>query len=404
MADSKTSVALSAHLGELPRRFLALVESSIGDGTFVRLVVSNPVNSAEPARKLFFRLVALKSGLCLSLVKRRETSDLTSNQPVPEMLRWLEEQLAGGYRSALLCTTHADWQWTLPHDKPATLIRHKPSSHEVPGTSHDQVRERLVAAPNNPWLVELGVAGPDGRPREKMASKLKQIERYTEILSHLAREENWGAKEEWTLGDFGCGKGYLTFATWSCFTQVLKRKVSVLGVEQRSDLVAAANGVAVKLRAAGLRFVQGTIQDCSLPKLDAVVALHACDTATDHAIGRGIQSGARWILLSPCCQKELRKSLKHPSPLAPLLRHGILEERLSEWLTDGLRALYLEWAGYRTKVFEFVHAEHTSKNIMISAVRAHEPFSNPLIAEQIRTLKTDFGLGAITLDQWAPLP
>ncbi len=404
MPDSNAAVVLSTKPGETLGQFLTHVENSIRDEMFVRLVISNPIKSSERARKVFLRLVSLKSGLCLSIVKRCEDRDLTSNQPVPGALRWLEGQLGTGYRSALLCTTRADWQWSLPADKPASLIRHKPSSHEVPQKSHDQLRERLIAPPESPWLVELGVASPDGRPRERMASKLKQIERYTEILSHIGREENWGETEEWTVGDFGCGKGYLTFAAWSCFSQVLKRKVSVVGVEQRADLVAASNTLASKLGAASLRFVQGTIQDCSLPRLDAVVALHACDVATDHAIGRGLEAGARWILLAPCCQKELRKQLHHPDALAPLLRHGILEERLAEWLTDGLRALYLEWAGYRTKVFEFVDAEHTSKNIMISAVRMHEPFSNPAIAEQIQKLKQDFRLGTLALDRWAPLP
>ena len=386
------------------RQFVDKVRASILDDTFVRLVLSAPMDASAPAKKVTFRLVSLKSGPCISIVRRRGTQDLTSNQSIPEGLAWLEEQLAGGYRNALLWTIRADWQWSQPDGRSPRLIRHKPSSPQAPPRSHDRSRERLVTASNDPWLVELGIVCPDGRPRERMGSKLKQIERYTEILSHIGREESWGEREAWSLGDFGCGKGYLTFAAWSCFTNVLGRKISVVGVEQRASLVETANAIATQIGASTLRFVQGDIENCGLPGLDAVVALHACDTGTDHAIGRGLQAGARWILLAPCCHKELRQQLRHPVELAPLLRHGILEERLGEWLTDGLRALYLEWAGYRTKVFEFIDAEHTSKNIMISAVRSATPFSNPRVADQIRILKQKFGLGTTVLDRWAPLP
>ena len=154
--------------------------------------------------------------------------------------------------------------------------------------------------------------------------------------------------------------------------------------------------------AAGLEFVSGTIERALLPHLDGLIALHACNTATDDAIRRGIELGARLIVVAPCCHKEIRPQLGKPEPFAAVLRHGLMEERMAEWLTDGLRALFLEWAGYRPKVMEFVGSEHTPKNLMIAAVREHEPFSDVQARQRILELKQHFGIKAHALDPLLP--
>ncbi len=199
----------------------------------------------------------------------------------------------------------------------------------------------------------------------------------------------------------GCGKGYLTFGAWHLFQRIWKQSVRVIGVEARDDLVKATNQLAQQIRADGLEFISGTIQSARLPPVDALIALHACNTATDDAIRRGIELGAKLIVVAPCCHKELRSQLGKPEPLAPVLRHGLMEERMAGWLTDGLRALFLEWAGYRTKVFEFVASEHTPKNLMIAAVREREPFSDEAAKKRIEELKRFFGIEHHALDPFA---
>jgi hypothetical protein len=197
----------------------------------------------------------------------------------------------------------------------------------------------------------------------------------------------------------GCGKGYLTFGAWHLFRRVWKQPIHVLGVEARPELVASTNKLARQLQADGLEFVSGDIAAAKLPQVDALIALHACNTATDDAIRRGIELGAKLIVVAPCCHKELRPQLGGPEPLAPVLQHGVMEERMAEWLTDGLRALFLEWAGYRTKLMEFIASEHTPKNLMLAAIREREPFVDIAARKRIEDLKAWFGIQHHALDR-----
>jgi hypothetical protein len=144
--------------------------------------------------------------------------------------------------------------------------------------------------------------------------------------------------------------------------------------------------------------VRGEIASVKLEQVDALIALHACNTATDDAIRRGIGLGAKLIVVAPCCHQEIRPQLGRPEPLASVLRHGIMAERMAEWATDGLRALFLEWAGCRTKLMEFIGGEHTPKNLMIAAVREREPFDDETIQAQIIALKQFLGIKQHALD------
>jgi len=348
-------------------RFWQLFAQSCADGSFVRLIFSSGRNATGP-QKVIGRLVELKGVPHLSLTYRYPTRDITKNIPLTEAAVWLRDNIAPQFRSALLGTTARDWQLT-----PTGLLSHKPAVTTPPPRAHDLPKHTLLDDSARDWLEPLGVLRP------AMADKRRQIERYLEILSHLAKPIAVSS-----LADMGSGKGYLTFAAWHLFHRIWRKPVRVLGVEARPDLVAAANRLARQIGADGLEFLTGTIQSVALPPVDALIALHACDTATDDAIRRGIEMNARLIVVAPCCHKQVRPQFAPPDPLAPILRHGIMAERLAEWATDGLRALHLEAAGYRTKLLEFVPSEHTPKNLMIAAVRtgrvgnreALEPFRN----------------------------
>ena len=295
------------------------------------------------------------------------------------------------------------------------LIDHQPSAKKAPSREHDQKHVGVLEATARDWLEGLGVLDREGKLRASMADKHRQINHYLEILSHLAKECGWsGAPSSSSartgginapnrsstlqLADMGCGKGYLTFGAWHLFRRVWRQPVRVIGVEAREDLVSTTNQLAQQIKADGLEFVRGTIESVKLPPVDALIALHACNTATDDAIRRGIELGAKLIIVAPCCHQELRPQLGKPEPFASVLRHGVMAERLAEWVTDGLRALFLEWAGYRTKVMEFVASEHTPKNLMIAAVREREPFTDTAVRTRIEELKKFFGLERHALD------
>ncbi len=287
------------------------------------------------------------------------------------------EQLVKIFSQALLCKTTRDGQFISKGSGRGALVDHKPSETKAPTRDHDQKHSGILDASAQDWLSGLEILDRDGRLRASMADKHRQINHYLEIVSHLARECGWaGASQSPSLcfADMGCGKGYLTFGLWHLFARVWKQSIQITGVETRADLVATTNRLAKRINAEGLEFVTGEVASTKLPPLDALIALHACNTATDDAIKRGIELGAKLIIVAPCCQKEIRPQLGKPAPLTPVLQHGLMAERLAEWATDGLRALFLEWAGYRTKIMEFVGSEHTPKNLMIAAVREREAF------------------------------
>jgi SAM-dependent methyltransferase len=409
--------------------FVHKVVASLADRTLVRLTLTSP-SRAEAARKILGRGVMLKGRMHLSLTLRHPTRDLTKNLPEAEVAEWLRAQLGMEYRSALLGTTTRDWQFISDATGQGRLVDHKPARRQAPTREHDEKRAGILDATARDWLQGLGIMDRDGKLRASMADKHRQIDRYLEILSHLIRECGWtnapplpalspdggegsrrpGAGEMPTeklnrrpalqIADMGCGKGYLTFGLWHLLHRVGQQPVRVIGVEARPDLVAATTQLATRIHADGLEFVAGTIATAKLPQLDALIALHACNTATDDAIRRGVETGARLIVVAPCCHQELRPQLGRPEPLAAVLRHGLMAGRMAEWMTDGLRALFLEWAGYRTKAIEFVSSDHTPKNLMLAAVREREPFTDAAARQRIIDLKSFFGIERHALDCW----
>lgn len=386
--------------------FLRHLRASCDDGSFVRLSLTAPTERAGQLERVLVRLVALRGERHLSFTLRERRRDTTANLPLVEGVDDVGRRLRTEFRGALLATTAADWQLQQTAGGEAKLIRHRASSAEAPPRAHDNAKATLLDERARPWLQGLGIVDALGRPRRNLAGKHAQIERYAEILGHLARDCGWhdAAADVAPLHvvDVGCGVGHLTFAAWHLVKHVLRREPRVVGVEARAELVAGANGLAREVACDGLSFVCGDIGDAPLPAVDALIALHACNTATDHAIRRGVMAGARLVVVAPCCHQEVRPQLAAPEPLAPALRHGLLAERMAEWATDALRALVLEWAGYRTKVIEFVSSEHTAKNTMLAAVRTAAPpapAARAAARDAIERLRAFFGIGHCALDE-----
>lgn len=378
--------------------FIAKTETSLKDGTFVRLVLSGPTQPDDGLERVIVRKVQIKNVPHLSVTFKRRTNDVSKNLPLEKAATWLDDQLQGVWKNALLGTTLKDWQLHFPRKGQPQLVSHKAASAEAPATTHDRERVRVLDAAANDWLQALGVVDAQGKVLPSMTDKYRQINRYLEILSHLLADAGWKAGQPLNIADMGCGKGYLTFAIWHWLRRTKETNVEVLGVEARKDLVDKTNEIAKAVGAEGLVFNEGTIDRARLLGAEVLIALHACNTATDEAILRGIELKSKLIVVAPCCHKEVRPAMLHPTVLAPVLRHGVMEERMAEWVTDGLRALYLEWAGYETKVFEFVSSEHTPKNLMIAAIRRSEPYTNVAAREKIEEFKRFFGVKRQSLD------
>ncbi len=218
-----------------------------------------------------------------------------------------------------------------------------------------------------PFLIDLGVMTGDGMIIKSKSDKFRQINRFLEyiedVLPFLDQEK------ELTILDFGCGKSYLTFAMYY-YLKVLKGyRINVIGLDLKTEVIRRCNELSQKYGYDRLRFLQGDIasyQGCS--EVDMVVTLHACDTATDHALYKAVGWGAQVILSVPCCQHELNRQIQNDT-LRPVLKYGIVKERLSALITDALRAELLETKGYKVQLLEFIDMEHTPKNILIRAVK-----------------------------------
>lgn len=368
-------------------RFVALLQSSVGDGTLVKLTLGKHRGADTSLKNIFIRPVTLKAGPQLSFVYRHATRDITKNLSHAEALTLITQLLGTDFLDAHLFTPAQTAQLEIvPGGKARLSIKTIASAPATPPASHDRERQHLIPL-DAPWLRTLGITNQNAQPREGMAAKFRQINKFVELLSHLTNEASLPTDRPFRLVDMGCGKGYLTFASAAFFTS----RVEVLGLEARPELVDFCNRTAREENFTNLTFAAGTIAESQLDRIDVLVALHACDTATDDAIAKGIAAQASLIVVSPCCQKELRSQLTAPAILSDALKHGIFQERQAEFVTDALRALLLEWAGYRTKVFEFISTEHTAKNLMIAAIKDHTP-GNEATAQKLREFAHFYGI------------
>ncbi len=222
--------------------------------------------------------------------------------------------------------------------------------------------------------------------------KFRQINRYVEILGPLLKAIPRRKLDK--IVDMGAGKGYLTFAVADYLANTLHVEAQTVGVELRPELVELCNGIAAKAGLNNLSFAQGSIDGYDSAGTSVLIALHACDTATDDAIAKGIAAEAELIVVAPCCHKQIRREIETanaPTPLDYLLRHGIFVERQAEMVTDGIRALILEYFGYSTKVFEFISDQHTPKNVLIVGQRTKGE-RDPAILAKIAEAKAMFGI------------
>lgn len=347
-------------------RFLAALQAAINDDQLTKLTLGKYRGDDPTLKNLTVRPVALKAGPHFSFVWRHQTRDITKNIPREQAGAEIEKLIGTPFRDAHLFTPLQTAQLET-RDDGKTKVRLKVAATAPPSAAvdHDRPKARLID-PTSGWLRDLGITDAHGQPKTGQSAKFRQIQKFAEILQHLIPTQVT-AEQPLRIADMGSGKGYLTFAA----STLLGPHARVHGIERRNELVDTCNRVARQHGFESLRFASGDIAQTAsaLGGLDVLIALHACDTATDDALMAGIQAGAKFLVVAPCCQKELRRQLTAPAVLAPALKHGIFQERQNEFVTDALRALLLEAVGFETKVFEFISTEHTAKNLMLVAQR-----------------------------------
>lgn len=366
-------------------QLIAAIKASIEDQTFQKLTLGKFQN--ETVKHIYVRLIDLKARPHLSFVYRYPSQDTTKNTSIPDGMAAIAGWLDASCRSATLQTSKGRQQLAFSRRGSPRLFTEELITSPLTDRSHDREKSRLLK--DERGLQLLGVIDSEGRPRPQMGNKYRQVHHFIEALAPILKGTNPG--DTLHIVDMGCGKGYLTFALHQFLRENGLQPVTI-GVEKRDSLVGSANGIAEKLGDSTIRFIQGEIRDVDVKPIDILIALHACDTATDDAIHRAIREECRWIVVSPCCQHELRSQIVSPTGLEPLFRHGIQVDRMTETVTDTLRCLYLEAWGYQTRIQEFVGTEHTAKNLLIVASRTRKPCSRQDLVDRALDFQHRFGI------------
>lgn len=387
------SITDSAQMNE----FLQECSLAFTQDTFQRLVLSKYQGADTELTRITLRPVEIKDQPLLSFLYEYRTNHVTKNVSLEDALLLFKEWLGVDFFNAHLLTDDWEIQFTIAKQGKLKLKKYRnknTSSKKSDGAktaNHDRAKKRFVAQ-DRPYLKALGVTDNKGDIIPAMSRKWKQINKFIEVLSRAINQTGLHERGEVHIADFGSGKAYLTFAVHDYFADQLNVKTQVTGVELRQGLVDLCNKTASNLALEGIKFEQGDVQHFKAQGINIMIALHACDIATDYALHMGIRTGAEIIMCSPCCHKQIRPQLKSPTLLAPLLQHGIHLGQEAEMVTDGLRALLLEANGYDTQVFEFISLEHTSKNKMILAQKRKVPRDNTETLKQIDAIKDFYGI------------
>lgn len=338
----------------------------------IQMTLSGTVDPAR-AEKVRVRPVLIRDELLFQETLYRGAQVFHANFGREELVDRLVGYMGNLFRQAQISSVVFEVT-ALVSKKGKVTIRRKQKTHasqqDRPASSlaHDRSKQYILKE-GQPvdFLVGLGVQTPDGRIAKARYDKFRQINRYLEFIEDIL--DRLPSDRTIRIIDFGCGKSYLTFAMYYYLHVLQGRDIQVTGLDLKQDVINHCNALAEKLGYQRLHFEQGEISSYQgADRVDMVVSLHACDKATDYALEKAVKWGAEVILAVPCCQHELNSQI-HCDTLQPILKYGVIRERMAALITDALRALLLEQQGYDTQILEFIDMEHTPKNLMIRAVK-----------------------------------
>lgn len=385
-------------------KIIDILKDALESETLIRLIFGDLRKKSNPFKKAALRPLLLQGELCYQIEYQFPNKVTHENLKKDQCLELCQELLTEVFKQMNLFTEEADYQILASNPDKPRIIK-KAATKTMPALSHNYEKQYIIPD-HTPcdFLIRLGVMDQSGTVIQKHYAKFRQINRFLEIVSDVLdflpdeRNSSGGgdgrdgnssgegdARGPLRIVDFGCGKAYLTFALYHYLRLRLGKNVEIIGLDLKSDVIDFCNRVAEDLNYSELRFLQGDIAEYDRQeRADMVVTLHACDTATDYALIKAVGWGASVILSVPCCQHELFSQISNELQ-SPLLKHGILKDRFCEILTDGLRGLKLEEQGYDVSMIEFTSLEHTSKNIMIRAVKTGK--KSEAAGEEYRRLK-----------------
>ena len=386
------------------QKFIDKLQSSVKEGSFVKLTLSKPsaISRQQSAdlNNVYVKPIILKNEKMFSFTYRYERRDETKNYDAEQTLEVINQLVPNVFLNASLFTLTEDTTLLISKKGKATVMTKAVKEQREQNVQHDKVKNRLINT-DNPWWFKLGLTTREGKVTADMQHKFKQICKYVEIVDGVMKNVKFDGKIR--IADMGAGKGYLTFALYEYLTQRCKYDIEMEGVEIRPDLVVKINEIIKESNLKDFRFVESSIDSYQLSaansqqptansQLDVLIALHACNTATDDAIIKGIEYGAKLIICAPCCHKQIRQEMEKSKVVDPITRYGIFLERQAVMITDAIRALIMEYYGYKTQVMEFIEMEHTPKNILLVGRKSDAPVDKKAILYQIEYLKNQYGI------------
>jgi SAM-dependent methyltransferase len=373
--------------------FYSLLSASIENNSVVKLLLSKYRGEDKSLNRITIRPITLQNEFVLSFVYEHQTNHITKNHAHTNALSAIKALMGEDFKSAYLTLLAVEVQVEFSKKGKVKISQHKAKQTQTAPVAHNREKNRFVDI-QRPFLTALKVTDKQQKLIPAMSNKWKQINKFIEIFSQAVDVSPLNKASPLNVVDFGSGKGYLTFAIHDYLRHTLGNEAQVTGVELRQGLADLCNETAATLNHQGLDFVCGDVKTHAPKQTDVMIALHACDVATDYAIHYGIRANASIIMCSPCCHKQVRPQMKSPELFQPMLQYGVHLGQQAEMVTDSLRALLLEAHGYTTKVFEFISLEHTNKNKMILAVK--KPHINlqdqAKMLKQVSDIKASYGI------------
>ncbi|MBE5964130.1 MAG: SAM-dependent methyltransferase [Lachnospira sp.] len=332
------------------------------------IVISSPLKDSE-LKKVRVRVIKLSNDIAYQVTEYVGTKVIHTNYDAVSLKEKLVQYMQG-FKQAQIETTSIN-ATVLVSKKGTTTIKckQKQQIEKAPLIQeHNRTKEYILKEGISvPFLVDLGIMTKEGKIVNSKYDKYRQINRFLEFIEDIL--PSLDSNKEQTIIDFGCGKSYLTFAMYYYLKELKNYDVRIIGLDLKRDVIEKCNELSASYGYEKLNFYVGDIASYSdVESVDMVVTLHACDTATDYALYKAVNWGAKVILSVPCCQHEANKTINNKD-LAPVLKYGIIKERMSALITDAIRAQTLECKGYKTQILEFIDMEHTPKNILIRAVK-----------------------------------
>ena len=363
--------------------------NEICEDKLIKVVISNKKNKEIKYNKIVFQLKEKNNKEYYQVEKFTDKQVFHENIDIEDLNDKILEYMKEDFKQLNAWSINTTYDVKISKKGKVFLGKKKSNNEKIVNKEHNKeknyiLKEGMIIEP----LIDLGVFTKEGKVVNSKYDKYKQINRFIEIIDDEIKKNNY---EELTILDFGCGKSYLTFVLYYYFVEIKKINVKMIGLDLKEDVIKKCNEIARKYKFDNLHFELGDINGFKYNnKVDMVITLHACDTATDYALYNAIKWNAKMIFSVPCCQHELNHQMKAEN-LEILNKYGIIQERVSALMTDAVRGNLLECVGYKTQLLEFIDISHSPKNILIRASKSNlSKEKKEKSLQQVKSLMKEF--------------